>query len=508
MRFIEGKNNIKKQIPDILYDESRYTSGTPRSVYYPETDKDIIGIVKAANKEKIPVCLIGAQTGITGAGVPVDNSLAICFNQMKKIKGFRTNRKGEVELVCEPGITLEEISLFLESSCKEEGFKSIQNDRLLYPPDPTEISAQLGGTAATNAAGARSFHYGPSRIHINGLKVVLANADTLTIRRGEYTESNNQFSIQTNEGTTLTIPLPSYESPQIKNSAGYYMKKGMDLIDLFIGSEGTLGIFTEITVKLVEKPQIVSGLTFLNSREQAFQFADTLRGKNNILAIEYFDSTALNFFTLNKMIISIPVPDFPPNKSYAVYWEYDNKEKNFEEKLGEWEEELLALNISMEDTWSGIDKKDNKRLKGLRHSIPELINQKIAKIKQQYPEVRKVGTDTVFPSGNFIRGFKQYVKLIEESNLYCIVYGHLGDYHLHFNIIPHDKAEYEKALDVYGKLMKIAVGFGGTISGEHGIGKLKKPYLHMMYNKKELEQMKRIKNALDPQGLLCPGNLF
>ena len=203
-----------------------------------------------------------------------------------------------------------------------DGAAFITASTLFYPPDPTETTAQLGGTIATNASGARSFRFGPTRQHVLELQIVLADGDTLVLRRGICREKNGIFTAKTEQGNVITIPKPSYRSPAVKNASGYFSSPGMDLIDLFIGSEGTLGILAKCTVRLMAQPSFAAGLTFFPDRNAAFGAAAFLRAEPMVSAIEYFDHTALAFLETARKELPFDLPAFPGNRRNAVYWEY------------------------------------------------------------------------------------------------------------------------------------------------------------------------------------------
>ncbi len=511
MQIISGKEAIEEKYPEILYDESRFTSGIPQKLYFPETKEDLTEIVKLADKTATPIISIGGQTSITGASTPEDNCFAVNFIKMNRILSINKSNENECLLSCQPGVTLQEIGSFLEAPLnfkyKVGRAELIKSGYWFYPPDPTELTATLAGTVATNASGARSFYYKSTRNHIKSISIVLADGDTFNCYRGDTFFNSKNALFKTDNGKSICIDKMQYTNTKIKNAAGYYSNDNMDLIDLFIGSEGTLGIFSEITVKIIPRPDIISGLTFFPERQNAFGFAEFLRKQDNILAIEFFDSSAVNFLYEN--MENHKIPDAPKGKTFAVYWEFaEYAEKPFEEIMEAWEEELLKLHSSFDDTWSGFDKKEMETLKSFRHLIPELINNKISEIKKKYPEVRKISTDTALPGKNFNSVFEEYIKLLDYERLTYISFGHLGDYHLHINIIPKNNVELKKALNVYKKIMELTVKAGGTVSAEHGIGKIKKEYLKMMYGNNEISEMKKVKSILDPKNLLNRGNLF
>jgi D-lactate dehydrogenase (cytochrome) len=509
MQIITGQLEIKEKYPDILFDESKLTKGVPEKLYFPETTDDIAEIVKETYKSGIPIISIAAQTGITGGSTPDDGCIAVSLSHMNRILSVKKTGESECLLTCQPGVTLQEIGEFLENPEEQDvtGAESLEPGFWFYPPDPTELTASLGGTAATNASGARSFFYKPTRNHIHSLTVVLGDGGVFTCTRGEYIFDSGKVLFKTDSGKTVVLKKLNYTNNGIKNASGYYSCSNMDLIDLFIGSEGTLGIFSEITIRLIPKPGIAAGLTFFPDRNSAFNFTKFLRKHENIAALEYFDKTAVEFLYADEN--NRKFPELPPDKTFAVYWEYiENDNTPFEEIMDIWEEKLENAGTSFEYTWSGFDKKEMEVLKTFRHMIPEFVNNKIAQIKKQYPEIRKFGTDTALPENEFRQIFEKCLGLIEKENLKYVCFGHIGNCHLHINMIPENPEQFNAALNIYKKIMEITVDAGGTVSAEHGIGKLKKEYLKLMYRNGEIEEMKRVKSVLDPKNILNRGNLF
>ncbi|RKY91215.1 MAG: hypothetical protein DRQ01_08070 [Ignavibacteriae bacterium] len=163
--------------------------------------------------------------------------------------------------VVQPGVLLSD----LEEAVKEKN--------LFYPPDPTEKSCFIGGNVATNASGARTFKYGPTRDYILELEIVLPDGEILTVKRNDIFATDFLLTLKTTAGIIIKLELPDYKMPSIKNAAGYYCKKNMDAVDLFIGSEGTLGIVTKIKLKLLPLPlNEISCILFFNSEKNALQF--------------------------------------------------------------------------------------------------------------------------------------------------------------------------------------------------------------------------------------------
>lgn len=513
MKEVRGRDRISENLPDLLCDESRAAFGIPDYVFYPENKDDVLVAIATAIEKDKSIIGIGALTGITGSGVPCDDCVAICFDKMTSI--LRVEKKGNNDLIlyCQPGITLQEIGNFLNNPQNLDnsifGFEFLSDGSWFYPPDPTEMTAQLGGTVATNASGARSYCFGSTRKHIDTLSMVFSNGDTLTVHRGDCFFQNDQCTITTGQGSKISIPLSSYVSPINKNAAGYYSQPSMDLIDLFIGSEGTLSLYTEIGIRLTPTPNFIGGLSFFSEYSGAFDFADFLRKNPAIAAIEYFDSSALSLIKNHKDSIGLHLPEFPKNSVSAIYWEYiENNDSIFENEMEEWDVFLQNHHSSFDSTWSGFENDEMNRLKSFRHAVPELINMKISEYKKDYPAIRKISTDAAVSSEYFNEILSGIKSLIDNHNLDSVIFGHLGDYHLHVNIIPRNSEEMEKAIELYSVFMDLYIDKKGTVSAEHGIGKIKTVYLEKMVGIKTIKDMKNIKTALDPNLRLNPGNLF
>ena len=228
MKTIEGKKAILEQVPDLLYDESRAGGGVPAAVFFPETEEDVRFVVRKAAESGTPVVPAGAQTGITAGSTPPDGCYLLSFSAMNRVTGVTEQEDGKVILTCLPGITLEDIDHLLLSGGEEypdlPGRDILNEQSLTYFPDPTEMSAALGGTIATNASGARTFAYGPTRNHIETLSFVLASGETCTLKRGQVMAHNGAFTLVTDQGSSLTIPASDYTWPWPKNASGYLLR--------------------------------------------------------------------------------------------------------------------------------------------------------------------------------------------------------------------------------------------------------------------------------------------
>jgi len=362
----------------------------------------------------------------------------------------------------------------------EELDAAVSKVGLLYAPDPTEKSAFLGGTVSTNASGARSLRFGSTRDHINKLRVVLSSGEVFGISRGQKPH----------------FPIPSYHFPAIKNSAGYYSKPGMDLIDLFIGSEGTLGVVSEIEVRLMDKlGETFDCIAFLDSEEAAVLFTEELREKKDVLTLEYFDQNSLE-------MLRKTYPHIPSGNKTAIYFEQIIRDDKY---LDFWEEFFNKHKVSMDSAWLGMNDKQKKELHDFRHAIPETINELYKHEHQQ-----KVSLDIAVPDKNFRSMLNFYNLQLTTNNLqlFHIKFGHIGQSHLHVNMLPKSDEQRKLAQDLAMKFVKKAVSLGGTVSAEHGIGKIKHTYLKEMFGQAAIDEMIGIKKRFDPRMILNLGNIF
>ena len=486
---------IKTQIDEIqnfLSDASNY-KGFCEAVYFPENTSDVSEILKEANNKKIHVTIAGNGTGLTGARVP-EGGIVISTDKLNKIIHID---KDKMYAISEPGVLISN----LLSALKEK--------ELLYPPDPTENNCYLGGTVSTNASGEKTFKYGPTRNYILELEIVLADGEILNLKRGDYLADKLELQLKTESGKEINIHLPSYKMPTTKNSAGYFVKPGMDAIDLFIGSEGTLGVITKIKIRLLQNPdKIISCVVFFGSEENALDFIQkgreisyTSRTYNNIqaidaLSLEFFDEKTLDFMREDYGQI--------PNEAKAGVWfEQEVNKSNEDFFLDQWITLIKEFNGDEDSAWFAFTESDKEKLQIFRHAISQKIIELVAK-----NNVKKLGTDVAVPDIKFRELYNFSKKAVQKLKFIYLIYGHFGNSHMHLNILPSNEEEYLKGKIVYNAICKRAVELGGTISAEHGIGKLKTDYFLEMYGKRIIRKMAKLKKTFDPNMILGSGNIF
>ncbi|HKP46219.1 MAG TPA: FAD-binding oxidoreductase [Pyrinomonadaceae bacterium] len=514
------------EIQSYLTDSSYLPPGRADEVVFPENAEAVAAILRDATRNKVPVTISGAGTGTVGGRVPA-GGIVLATDKLNQIKSIVHNPDGGGSVVVEAGVRVVDLQKFVES------------EKLFYPPDPTERSCFVGGTVATNASGARTFKYGPTRNYVQRLKIALAGGELIDLRRNHVrVDSTGQVALPLANGANIQLQLPRYQMPQTrKHSAGYYVVPEMDLIDVFIGSEGTLGVIVEVELALILRPVgLLSGVVFFSAENDLLQFvADARRvslanrpslaaqiklgklmeralsvtdrhsrepseGRKPVTvdarALEYFDDQSLNF--LRQKYESIPAEAIG-----AIFFEQETTSETADELMQGWFALLEKHNALADTSWFATNENDQARLREFRHALPVLMNEWFSQHKQ-----RKVSTDMSVPDAAFpdILGF--YKTTLQASALPYTIFGHIGDNHVHVNILPRNDEEATKAREIYLSFVKRVAEVGGTLSAEHGIGKLKRDYLRLFYSEEDLRQMAALKKALDPAGILGRGNIF
>lgn len=491
---------LTKKDPDLiapyLQDYSNIDGGHCQAVSFPETEEDVVSLLESASDKKTPVTITAAGTGVAGGRVPFGGRL-LSVEKMNRIEEIKKLPSGEGVGLLQPGVLLQD---FLER---------IREHDLFYPPDPTEKSSFISGNIATSASGARSFRFGTTRDYVLGLRVVLSNGQILDIERGRiFADRDRAIELPLVSGGLIKINIPGYNMPDVKNAAGYYAKDGMDGIDLFIGQEGTLGVITKIRLRLLRRPAgFIDCYAFFNRQEDGLSFAYKARDlslKNRNLTSGGINAISLEFLDKNSLrLLREKHKNIPEEAKAAIYFQQEAEKKTESAILDTWARLITECGGSLENTWFAQSQKEREELAVVRHDLPDMVNEFIKRHKQI-----KVGTDIAVPGNNIDKMIRYYNELLTEAGLRYIIFGHIGDSHLHLNILPENNSQLEKAKDIYDLFVKKALSIGGTVSAEHGIGKIKHAYLEMMYGKKAIKEMARFKKSLDPACILGLDNIF
>jgi D-lactate dehydrogenase (cytochrome) len=467
------------EIQSFLSDASFIREGHADRVVLPESVEEVSEILAGANRERVPVTVSGAGTGTVGGRVPF-GGIVLATDKLNRIKQIVHEERGGFAVV-EAGVILSDLQ------------RAVDHEGLLYPPDPTERGCFVGGNVATNASGARTFKYGPTRNYINRLKVVLASGEVLDLRRGEVRAAHDRIRL----GKSIEVQLPDYRMPATrKNASAYFVAPEMDAVDLFIGSEGTLGVICEVEVKLLPKPEgLLSGVVFFADEGDVLALVREVRAHVDARAVEFFDEESLKF-------LREKYPTIPAEAVAAIFFEQETTATTEDAVLNQWLA-LLDQHHAIADSWFATNEQDQAKLREFRHQLPVLMNEWFAHYRQ-----RKVSTDMAVPDDAFPGLFRLYKETLRSSDLRYTIFGHIGDNHVHVNILPRDEAEGAHARELYVEFLKYAASVGGTLSAEHGVGKLKRDYLHLFYTDIQLREMATLKKALDPNGILGRGNIL
>ena len=487
-------------VAPFLSDAAHVSGGFAAGVTFPANEAEVAAVVARAAR----VLAVGAQSSLTGGATPRGEIVL----STRALTTLGAPRDGSVRVGA--GVPVTSLQAGLASA------------RLWYPPAPTYEGAFVGGTIATNAAGPATFKYGSTRPWVAALTVVLANGDVLDIDRGQVTAPPGaHFEIEESRGALLRVPVPAYVMPAVtKLSAGYYAAApATDLIDLFVGAEGTLGVIVEATLRVVSRPERCLALIVCDDEPQALAVTRAFRdeatrawhggGPLDVSAIEYMDAASIA--TLSGDDFRRAGIERPPPESVLLLVQLEMH------GTGETTLERLAvmldacgLDANPRVAMPG-DERGAAQLFGLREAVPVAVNAAVAVAKAtRDPSIEKTAADMVVPFDQVQASLALYREAFGARGLRCAIWGHLSDGNLHPNVLPQSFADVEKGREA---ILEIAHGIrrmGGAPLAEHGVGRnaLKQRLLLELYGEAGIEQMRAVKRALDPEWKLAPGVLF
>ncbi len=422
----------------------------PIAIVFPSNIDKVLALVQFANLHKVALVPSGGRTGLSGGAVATNEELVVAFDRMNNILDFNA---ADRQVVCEPGVVTEQLQQFAE----QEG--------LFYPVDfASSGSSQLGGNASTNAGGIKVIRYGMTREWIKGLKVVTGSGELLDLNRG-----------------------------LAKNATGY------DFRHLFIGAEGTLGFIVELTLALTNRPRDPAVLVLgVEKMESIMQVLMQFQGKLNLTAFEFFSEKALKHVIEEK---GLQRPFETETEFYALI--------EFENFTGQDMDTAMSLfESTLEAGWvvDGSISQNSTQAKNLWR-LREDISETIAKFTPYKNDI----SVKVSAVPEFLHEVDSLVTAAY-PDFEIIWFGHIGDGNIHLNILKPSALEpsafFEKCAKVSDLVFEIVEKHGGSISAEHGVGLLKKPYLHYSRPASEIAYMKAIKNIFDPNNIMNPGKLL
>ena len=507
---------------EYIRDESR-TVGHCARIAFPRDHREAMTLMQAAYAEGQPITIQGGRTGLAAGAVPYGGTV-LNTSKMDRLLGMSKDAEGFYRLRLQPGVILSRLRKDIESKRLDTTgwdeaslavYEDFKKDReQFFTPDPTETSALLGGMTACNASGARSYKYGPVRGHVSGLRVLLPTGHPLTLQRGTVFAAGRRLKLTCDDGFLLELDLPRFEMPHTKNASGYYIHDDMDAIDLFIGSDGTLGLITELEIVLRPLPAAIWGVTcFFGSEDTAVDFVTAARPAlgDYAASFEYFDPNALNILRSqranNPAFASLP----PIDRAYgcAVYVElHCESEEEAYAHLMEVGSLMEGCGGDARHTWVARTASDKDKLQFFRHAVPESVNMLIDQRKKIDPIITKLGSDMSVPDNCLREVTEMYRRDLALEGLEYATWGHIGDNHVHVNVLPRNGEDYKRGKAMFARWAEAVTRMGGAVSAEHGVGKLKAPFLTIMYGEENIDAMRALKRAVDPRNLYGLGNMF
>jgi glycolate oxidase len=446
---IVGKENVKDDIVELLCYSSDMSPFTykPNFIVLPKTTDEVSKILRLANAHRIPVTPRGAGTSVVGAILPRKGGIILDLTKMDKIKELKVE---DLYVVVEPGVVLDKLN------------KTLSKHGLFFPPDPgSSLACTVGGMAATNASGVRAVKYGTTRDWVLGLEVVLAN--------GEIFKTGK---------------------PVLKTSSGY------NLVQLFVGSEGTLGVITELTLKVHPIPSYKATVSvYFDQLENAGRaVTDILLAGVKPAAMELMDKTCINVinqaFNLNL-----------PETEGLVIIELDGNMQGVKQDI-ETIEKICMQRGGREIEWTDDPRRSERLWSARKVLVPSLARLKEGNI------IVVLAEDPGLPISEMEEAIKEFQKISKKYGIIIATFGHTGDGNIHPLMIinPDNPEEWKKVWQIEKELIVTVLKRKGTLTAEHGIGLSKIPFASPGLGI-SLEIMKKIKKTLDPNNILNPGKM-
>jgi glycolate oxidase len=444
-----GAENVLTAKEDLIpysFDGTAALKQMPGVVIFPRSTAEVSSVLKMANATNTPVVTRGAGTGLSGGSLPTPGCLVLCLAKMDKIVELD---RANLTLLAEAGVTTLEVSDAASAA------------DLFYPPDPGSMKiSTIGGNVAENSGGLRGLKYGVTRNYVMGLEVVLAD--------GEVLWTGNKC---------------------VKDVAGYSTK------DLFIGSEGTLGVITKVLLKLIPRPQARKTMlaSFARMDQAAQAVSDIIADKIIPCTLEFLDRTTI------RCVEDFSHVGLPLDCEALLLMETDGHPAAVTEEAARMEQ--IALKNGASNVRVAEDEAQAIRLAAARRNA--------------FSALARVSPTTILEDVTVPRSqLATMIRLVEEVaakyKLRVGTFGHMGDGNLHPTFLTDEKNkdEMHRVEAAFAEIFEAAIRLGGTITGEHGVGVSKKPFLPKFAGQTQMRAMRELRKALDPNGILNPGKVF
>jgi D-lactate dehydrogenase (cytochrome) len=474
--------------------DSSNLPGTASAVCRPETERECAIILRACYQAKIPITVSAGRSNLTGSATPHGGVILSTAKMM--IPEVKVDEE-TMTVVTPVGIIVEDLrNLILQQS----------QNRLMFSVNPTSrADAAIGGALACNASGFTPGDVGAFRNWVESMNFLFPNGKKLTAEKGQYISEKGKFNV-VDDNKESEFPVPTYERPKIKNASGPYSSPTgrVDFIDLMIGSEGIFGMVTACRLKLERRPSDYLDIFFsLPSEKQAiacYQYChDNIPGGvESLSALEYFGVNCRKYMKHDDRL-------FSGDHQVAIYIQVPLYEKSLDEAAEEWFTFLMNAPEECGIDENGIMLLTTDRERELffksRHSMPANAVEVV-----QHRGTYTIMTDALVPPEHFAEFLGHTHQLIQSEKLDYLAFGHLGDCHLHFTILP-EKDQLERATQIYEDIIAKSAELGGIYSGEHGTGKRKRQDFLRCYGPEGVEQVKHCKAAVDPLFLMNRDNV-
>jgi D-lactate dehydrogenase (cytochrome) len=506
-------------IASFLEDAAHFPGGHAAGIAVPSSEAQVAALLRTGSR----ILPIGAQSSLTGGATPM-GEVVLSTARLNAVLNIAPDW-----VRVQPGVTLVDLDAALTRAGK------------YFPPAPTFAGAFVGGIIATNAAGAATFKYGTTRDWVRALTVVLPNGDVLDLVRGAVTADTDGTVEIVMRDRTAHIQVPSYRMPEVaKLSAGYFAAPGMDLIDLFIGSEGTLGVIVEATLRVLpSRPAICLALVPCANRRDALRLVTRLRDAArdawrsgdphglDVSAIEHMDARCLALLREDgadrlfgvavptsaemALLITLELPTMTPAQTFEEIGQArephapDTPLVRFCRMLDE-----AGILDEVEIAVPG-DRARAEQLLAFREAVPAAVNARVGRVKQSVDaRIAKTAADMIVPFEHLEELLDLYDSEFGRRHLDLAVWGHISDGNLHPNVIPRSMSDVELGNAAILACGRDVIRLGGSPLAEHGVGRnpVKQRLLLELYGREGMDAMRAVKRALDPDFRLSPGVLF
>ncbi len=495
--FLSSEFSIKissdKDIVDGFITDSSNLPGNAVAVARPGNEKECAVLFKILCNAGIPYTISAGKSNLTGSATPQEGVIISLNNIQEPTVKVDFDEKS----VTAP------VGVFLEDMRNEVLNQS--NNKLMFPVDPTSrVEATVGGALACNASGFIPGPKGAMRFWVQELHILLPDGGKVIAKRGEYISENGEFIFMYGD-KEIKVPVPRHPRPAIKNAGGPFSDPDgrIDLIDLFVGSEGIFGVITQCVLGLQDCPVDYLDIFFsLPEETDAIKLREYLGNKEDgliesLAALEYFGLNSRQYMNNEEVL-------FNGDDKVGVYIKVPLYDEELEDVAEKWLEMLIEADCNVnEDAIILMDtERDREIFQEARHSLPANSLEVV-----QHRGTFTIMTDALVPQDKFAEFMEFTNNIINAAGMDYLSFGHLGDCHIHFMILPR-KEELDKGVEIYDKIIEKSAKLGGIYSGEHGTGKRKRKDFIKCHGEKGVEEVRKTKAALDPEFLLNRGNVI